>query len=1378
MESNQLLVIDLKGSVGVVLEDDTIKQLEVGDIVSVGDIIVTADNSSIMIDVQGETLSIPANQNIKITPDLIANEARDSSETTVFDESLDAAIASLDQVDNTDSQTIANTDVTDFLDALEGDGDILDSLEATAAGGGGAAGSGGGNSFVQLTRIAESVDPNSVVFDSNFEANSTETFNLRDTRDGVVPDESLSSISLDELNFTNTSQPTITGTSESLVGETVNITVTDENGNEQIVTAVIASDGTFEITLPAPVVDGSISVVVEVTDPGGNTLNDTIFIEIDTTAPVISIEPVEDTNDTTPLLTGDVLGVPQGTEVSLVITDSNGNEQTVTTPTNAEGIYSVEVLSELSEGSFTVSASVGDEAGNSSTATTAGIIDLSVPSVTIESLGQSNDTTPTISGATLGLVAGSTVTVIITDSTGAELQFVTTTDDEGTWNLDLLQNLAEGEFTVVASVSDSAGNTAQDTQIGNIDLTPASISIDALLDLSDTTPSISGITNDAVPESLVTVEVVDSNGNLQTFSTAVNADGSWQVEVEEDLADGEFVVTASIIDTFGNEISATTTGVIDTSAPTITINNLDDIDNATPTISGSVVGEPEGTVVTIAVTDEAGNTQTITTQVQADGTFSVDILNELSEGEYTVDVSVVDSAGNTTTVSTSGEVDTIAPIVTIDALDSNNDTTPTISGTVGGEPEGTVVSITVIDSEGNVQTIETVVQADGTFSVVIADELSEGEFTVEVSVTDSAGNETTAALSGEVNTIAPTVLIDALGDTNDTTPTISGSVVGEPEGTVVTITVTDEAGNPQTITTEVQADGSFSVDVPNELSEGEFTVEVSVTDTAGNETTSMTTGEVDTAAPVVNIDPVGDTNDTTPTILGTATGEPEGTVVTITVTDEAGNPQTITTEVQADGTFSVDVPNELSEGEFTVEVSVTDSAGNETTATTTGEVDTTAPIVTINALGDTSDTTPVISGTVSGEPAGSTVTLTVTDANGVLQTITTQVIADGSWTVGVPAALAEGSYSVNASISDSAGNQGTANASGTIDTSTLTITIDVIGETNDQTPQISGETFNAQAGSSVNVQITYSAGAVITLTTTIDENGLWSVTPPADLAEGTISISATVTDLGGGSANAELDAVIDITPPTIQVNELGTSNDTTPVISGNTTGVVSGTVINLTVTDSQGVVRSFSATTDADGNWSVELSQELASGDYSVEAEVSDAAENSASTMATGNIDTSGPSLTVDFDTVTSDSTPTISGTSDAEVGTIITVVITDENGVKQTLTTTVDASGNWEVTPQTDLNEGDNTIEVSVSDEAGNITAVIDTITLDTQASTLTIQDVGDVNDLTPTLQGTSNEIGGTVTLTVTDSDGAVQTITSTVESDGHWDIEIPSAL
>ena len=1844
MEANQLLVIDIQGSAGVVLDDGSIRALNIGDIITVGDLVVTAIKSSLQLDVQGETLSIPANQKIKITPDLLAKEERDSSETTVFDESLDEAIASLGTEQN--SSTAANSDVTDFLDALEGDGDILDNLEATAAGGSNAAGAGGGSSFVQLTRISESVDPNSVTFDSSFDQSATEALNLRDTSDGVVPDDAgNSSISLNELGVINSSQPTITGTSENLIGETVNVTVTDVDGNSQVVSVLIGPDGTFEITLPTPIADGPVTVVVEVTDPAGNPINDTISVEIDTTPPLVSIDPVADSasqtvtvtgtvsglntgdnvsvtltdsagtvqtivtqidalgnwvitttsplsegefnvsavavdaagnqaidqalanvdltapvitvnvtdeiNNSTPPLVGTTNGVPEGTQVTITVTDSAGQIQTLTAVTQADGSWSVEVGTPLPEGDFTVDAQVSDSVGNLALASDAGVIDLTAPSVQINNINDTQDTTPTITGNAQDVPAGSIISVVITDSNGQTQTLLTQTNADGGWSIDVTTPLAEGQFEVDASVSDAAGNQAQANNQGVVDLTNPDISVTAIANTNDTTPTFVGRVEDAPAGSVITVLVTDINGNVQTLTTLLNEDGTWSVDANEILPGGEFTATASVTDTAGNEATAQTngeitfapisiqidaiantndttpflsgntgnvpagttitltitasdgskftllavtqedgswtaqlttplpegdfsvvaaviddsgneaqattvgnvdltvsinfiidtndttpsisgstqdvepgalvtvtftgsdgvaetvqvvtgadgswsveasnelaegqfgivatvtdaagnsasaseTGKIDLTDPAITINPIEDTNDVTPSVSGNVIDVPAGTEVTLVITDSDGNEQTITTTTNADGTYTADIIADLSDGDFTVTASVSDTAGNSSTAtvtgtvdltapsviinniadtndttptlngstqglvsgseitlivtdslgveqqlvttisadgtwsievptalsegdftvtanvsdnagnvaqdSQSGTVDTTPPLVAInDFADSNDttpvfsgttsdvapgslvsvlvtdangesqtltavvsedgtwqvgatqavaegdftitatvtdaagneasdtgtgtidlsapiiaintipdsaDTTPTISGSVQNVPAGTTVTLTLTDAGGNTQTITTQTLADGTWTADAINELVEGDFSINAIVSDEAGNQSEASAQGIIDNTAPTITIDALADSNDTTPTISGTAIGEPEGTVVTITVTDDAGNPQTITTEVQADGTFSVDVPNELSEGEFTAEVSVTDTSGNETTATTTGEVDTAAPTVIIDPISDTNDTTPTISGTATGEPEGTVVTITVTDDAGNSQVITAEVLADGTFSIDVPNELSEGEFTIEVSVTDTAGNETTATTTGEVDTTAPIVTINALGDTSDTTPIISGTASDEPPGSTVILTVTDANGAVQTITAQVIADGSWTVEVPAALAEGSYSVDASISDSAGNEGTASASGTIDTSALTITIDIIGETNDQTPQINGDTFNAQAGSQVEVQITDSAGAIITLTTVVDENGLWSVTPPADLAESTISISATVTDIGGGTANAELDAVIDITPPTIQVNELETSNDTTPVISGNTTGVVSGTVINLTVTDSQGVVRTFSTTTDVEGNWSVEFSQELASGDYSVEAEVSDAAGNSASDTATGNIDTSGPSLTVDLDTITNDSTPTISGTSDADVGTSITVVITDENGVKQTLTTTVDTNGNWEVTPQTDLNEGDNTIEVSVSDEAGNTTTVTDTITLDTQAPTLTIQNVGDVSDLTPELQGTSNEIGGTVTLIITDSAGTVQTLDTLVGSDGHWAIEVSTAL
>ena len=149
MDANQLLVIDVQGSAGIIQADGSIKALSVGDVITVGDTVITADKSTLLIDVQGESLSIPANKKVTITPDLLAKEVKDSSENTVFDDSIDDAIASLNQPNQTTPDPQQGGDISDFLDALEGGGDILDSLEATAAGGTGGATSGGGTSFVE-----------------------------------------------------------------------------------------------------------------------------------------------------------------------------------------------------------------------------------------------------------------------------------------------------------------------------------------------------------------------------------------------------------------------------------------------------------------------------------------------------------------------------------------------------------------------------------------------------------------------------------------------------------------------------------------------------------------------------------------------------------------------------------------------------------------------------------------------------------------------------------------------------------------------------------------------------------------------------------------------------------------------------------------------------------------------------------------------------------------------------------------------------------------------------------------------------------------------------------------------------------------------------
>jgi hypothetical protein len=161
----------------------------------------------------------------------------------------------------------------------------------------------------------------------------------------------------------------------------------------------------------------------------------------------------------------------------------------------------------------------------------------------------------------------------------------------------------------------------------------------------------------------------------------------------------------------------------------------------------------------------------VTTTVKPDGTYSVDVPNPLPDGNYTADASVKDPAGNQGTATDPGSVDTTAPTITVDAPDNTRDNTPTISGKTDA-PAGSLVTVTVTDSEGHTQVITTTVGEDGIYSVDVPKPLPDGNYTVGASVKDPAGNEGTGKDNGSVDTIAPTISVD-----NSTVVEASGNTV-------------------------------------------------------------------------------------------------------------------------------------------------------------------------------------------------------------------------------------------------------------------------------------------------------------------------------------------------------------------------------------------------------------------------------------------------------------------------------------------------------------------------------------------------------------------------------------------------------------------------
>ena len=472
--------------------------------------------------------------------------------------------------------------------------------------------------------------------------------------------------------------------------------------------------------------------------------------------------------------------------------------------------------------------------------------------ITVDAPNDQVDTTPVITGTTTDVEAGQIVTITVKDSEGKTQVISTVVAEDGTYRVEVPNELPDGAYTVIATVADKAGNSATATDTGMIDAV-VTLTVNAPDGVSnDNTPYISG-TSDAIGSN-VNLVITDSKGATHTVTVPVTEEGTYAVDLSEQLPDGKYTVSATVSNSTGKTATASDTGEIDTTA-VITVEAPDLSNDNTPTLTGTTTDVEEGQTVTLTVTDSRGGSQVVTATVQADGSYQAEVPNALPDGRYSVEAVVSDKAGNRAEARDDNNgkgnvIDTTAPVITVDAPDNTSDNTPLISGTTDA-PAGSVVSITVTDSRGSVQTVSASVGADGRYSVEVPKALAEGRYTAEAAVKDPAGNEGKASDNGSIDITAPVISVDIPEVSRDTTPTISGKT-DVPAGTVVTITVTGKDGHPQVVTTTVKDDGSFEVDVPEALPEGPVSVEAVVKDPAGNEGKASDNGTIDTTAPIVN----------------------------------------------------------------------------------------------------------------------------------------------------------------------------------------------------------------------------------------------------------------------------------------------------------------------------------------------------------------------------------------------------------------------------------------------------------------------------------------------------------------------------------------------
>ena len=1235
----------------------------------------------------------------------------------------------------------------------------------------------------------------------------------------------------------------VTGSSDGLApGTALTVTV---NGKDYA--ATVLADGTWSAAIPSTDVsawpEGTVKISVTGDSSAGNPITISHDVTVDLATVAISINSISTDDVINAAEKGADLvlsGVTTNVEAGQTVTISlNGKIYSATVDDSGNWTYTVPSadLAHLKDGDASVQVSVTNVNGNSASAGREYSVDATAPSVTINILAADDilnateaKSDLTVSGTTTA-EAGQTVTVTLNGK-----DYATTAGADGSWTLNVpaadLAALGDGSVTVTASVSDKAGNPASADRTLTVDVTVPAVTIntvagDDVINIAEHGQAqiISGTATGAAAGDKVTVTI-----DGQTYTTVLDAAGNWSVGVPASvisgLSDGTVTVTASVTDAAGNTGAGSHNVTVDTGLPSVAFNAIsgDNVLNAVEkgqdlSVSGTSANLAEGTVVTVTL-----NGKNYTATTAADGTWSLTVpaadLADLGQANYTLNATATNGVGNSVSNTANLLVDTALPTVTINTVAGDNVINAaevaagqTISGKVANAEAGNTVTVTI---GGNSYTAT--VQSDLTWSVNVPESvltaLGNGDLTVSASVTNGHGNTGAgereividASLPGlRIDTVAGDDVINSIEHTQNLI--VTGSSDGLAAGTTLTVTV-----NGKTYAASVLADGTWIAAIPaadvGALAAGTVTVTAAGQSAAGNPVTISHDVTVDLSAVAISIDAIA-TDDVINAaekgadlvLSGSTSNVEENQTVTITF-----GGKTYTAKVDADGNWTATVPSAdlagLKDGDASVQVSVTNAHGNSASAGREYSVDATAPTVSIDTVaGDNvinaseAAAGVAISGTTTAE-VGQTVTVTLGG-----KSYTAQVQQGGIWSVNVPgsdlSALADNGYTVQVSVSDAAGNPGSAGKAITLDTTPPTVSFNVVAGDNvinsvehGQAQIVSGTATGASVGDKLVITIGSNQ-----YTTTVDASGNWSVGVPASvisaLNDGTVTLSATITDSAGNSSTQTHDVVVNTASVALTINTLSGDDvinaaeaGSALVINGSSAQFASGTQVTVTLNG-----KSYTATIQSDGSWTTTVPAAdvgaLADGaSYQVSVSAQDSAGNSASATHGISVDTTAPVVSIatlstdDMLNAAEAQQPlTVHGSSSAEAGQTVTVTLGGKS-----YTATVANDGTWTLdVPAADLaalSQGALTVTASVNDKAGNNGQTTHTLTVDTVAPTVTISTVADDDIVNNAEQLAGQTIRGTTTAeqgqTVTVSFNG-HSYQATVGADGSWSVFVP---
>ncbi len=1048
--------------------------------------------------------------------------------------------------------------------------------------------------------------------------------------------------------------------------------------------ALVDGDGNWRAIVPASdmqtIPDGLLTINVNAIDAAGNSAPLTSTAQVDTTLPALSLLPLTADGK----LNGQELGQDQilsgissvaerGQPVTVVL---NGKTYTATVGTDGNWQLPLPAadLQQLSQGSYPLTVTLTDTAGNTQTVTQNIDVKTALPALTVQALTDGNDLDAAeikvdqiLQGTVTNAEPGSVITVTLGSGS-----YQGTVDAGGSWRVTLpaveLQKLADGTNTLTVSVTDGYGQNTSVEHSFTVDTTVDAVAIsiissDDYLNFDEASSDLV-INGNSAGLPLGTVVNVTLNG--QNYVGTIAANGAWQVTIGSAdllaLSDGSAVVTATATGPNGVVIDSHTFTVIVNDLPQAVVNTPfgDGVVNLTESerdqfVTGNtgVTGAGQTVVATL-------NGQQYTGTVAADGSWSVVLpagaMTTLPDGAASFDVTVTDAAGNDASQTIPFTVDKVPPEVTVQPING----TDTLNATqVQSNQAINVISPDAAQVTVNINgTGYTALPGATPGSWVVTlpagalAALPDGQVAYTVTVTDAAGNATTITRGVSLDATPPNVVVDPVTRDNVLDPaelangfTLTGRTVPADPGATVALTV-----NGQPLSGVVNADGSWAIQVPatalSGLGDGPQQLTVTVTDSAGNASAPLNVGfVVDSTASALLINPVegdnaislADISDGI-TISGSSVRIPEGTPVTVTL-----NGQQYQGVVNAGGFWTVNVPTAaaalIADGTTTVTVSSVDVNGAPLSSEQQFLIITQQlPLATIN--------TPFGDGTINIVEAAAGGALTgTTGSRGAGQTVTVQldnnapitgtVDANGNWTLPLTPAqiigLGQGSHTMTVTVADAAGNQNTQTAPLNVDTVAPQLTINAV--TPDNTingSEASGAIVISGTGGPYDPQ---NVQAVIVLVNgqnydaILQPDGTWSITLPAgalaNVADGPVAISARITDPAGNTTTIPGSFTLDASPlnaPLVSVNTVAADNFVNALeaqspltISGTTTRVEAGQTVTVTLSG-----QTYTAQVNGDGRWTLDVPATalaaVADGTQTISVQVSDLAGN----VATG----------------------------------------------------------------------------------------------------------------------------------------------------------------